>query len=191
MATTLAGRAAGHLWGWILVRGILALILGVLALKWPLGTLFAFTMLFAAYAFVDGLASLIAGVQAGSSGERRGGLILEGLLGIAVGAIFVAMPLVSTFTYAWVTIVLLAVWSVLAGFFEIATAIRLRKEIEGEFLMFLSGLFSVLLGCAIVYFLLRNPAVTILSAAWLIAIYALASGLVLVLLAFKLRSLAK
>jgi uncharacterized membrane protein HdeD (DUF308 family) len=191
MATTLAGRAAGRLWGWILVRGILALILGVLALKWPLGTLFAFTLLFAAYAFVDGLASLIGGLQAGSAGERRGGLILEGVLGIAVGIIFVAMPLVSTFTYAWVTIVLLAVWSVLAGIFEIGTAIRLRKEIAGEFLMFLSGLFSILLGGAIVYFLLRNPAVTILSAAWLIAVYALASGFVLVLLALRLRSLAK
>jgi uncharacterized membrane protein HdeD (DUF308 family) len=57
--------------------------------------------------------------------------------------------------------------------------------------MFLSGLFSILLGGAIVYFLLRNPAVTILSAAWLIAVYALASGFVLVLLALRLRSLAK
>jgi uncharacterized membrane protein HdeD (DUF308 family) len=179
------------LWGWILVRGILALILGVLALKWPLGTLFAFTMLFAAYAFVDGLASLIGGLHGGSAGERRTGLIFQGLLGIAVGVIFVAMPLVSTFTYAWVTIVLLAFWSVVSGLFEIAAAIRLRKEIEGEFLMFLSGLFSLLLGAAIVYFVLRNPAVTILSAAWLIAIYALASGAVLVVLAFRLRRLAK
>jgi uncharacterized membrane protein HdeD (DUF308 family) len=191
MATTLAGRVGGRLWGWILARGILALILGVLALKWPLGTLFAFTMLFAAYAFVDGLASLIGGLQGGSAGQRRTNLVLRGLLGIAVGVVFVAMPLVSTFTYAWVTIVLLAFWSVGSGLFEIAAAIRLRKEIEGEFLMFLSGLFSLLLGCAIVYFVLRNPAVTILSAAWLIAIYALASGIVLVVLAIRLRSLAR
>ena len=191
MATTLAGRAAGHLWGWILARGILALILGVVALKWPLGTLFAFTLLFAAYAFVDGGASLIGGIQGGSAGERRTGLVVRGILGLAVGVVFVAMPLLSTFTYAWVTIVLLAMWSILAGFAEIGAAIRLRKEIEGEFLMFLSGLFSVLLGCAVVYFILRNPAVTILSAAWLIAIYALASGVVLVVLAFRLRSLAK
>ena len=191
MATTLAGHAAGRLWGWILARGILALILGVLALKWPLGTLFAFTMLFAAYAFVDGLASLIGGLQGASAGDRRLGLVFQGILGIAVGVIFVAMPLVSTFTYAWLTIVLLAFWSVVSGIFEIGAAIRLRKEIEGEFLMFLSGLFSLLLGCAIVYFVVRNPAVTILSAAWLIAIYALASGIVLVVLALRLRSLAK
>jgi uncharacterized membrane protein HdeD (DUF308 family) len=191
MATTLGARAAGRLWGWILARGILALLLGVLALKWPLGTLFAFTLLFAAYAFVDGIASLIGGLQAGSAGERRGALVLEGILGIAVGVLFFAMPLVSTFTYAWVTILLLAFWSVMSGFFEIAAAIRLRKEIQGEFLMFLSGVFSILLGCAIVYYVLQNPAVTILSAAWLIAIYALASGAVLVVLAFRLRSLAK
>ncbi|HVU30658.1 MAG TPA: DUF308 domain-containing protein [Sphingomicrobium sp.] len=191
MATTLAGEAAGRLWGWILARGILALILGILALIWPLGTLFAFTMLFAAYAFVDGLASLVAGLRSGSSGGRRTGLVLQGILGIAVGVIFVAMPLVSTFTYAWLTIVLLAFWSVLSGILEIAAAIRLRKEIKGEFLMFLSGLFSLLLGCAIVYFVVRNPAVTILSAAWLIAIYALAAGIVLVILALRLRSLAK
>jgi uncharacterized membrane protein HdeD (DUF308 family) len=191
MATTLARGAAGHLWGWILARGILALILGVVALKWPLGTLFAFTLLFAAYALVDGFASLIGGIQGGSAGERRTGLVLRGILGIAVGVVFVAMPLLSTFTYAWTTIVLLALWSILAGIAEIGAAIRVRKEIEGEFLMFLSGLFSVLLGCAIIYFLLQNPAVTILSAAWLIAVYALASGVVLVILAFRLRRLAK
>ena len=191
MATTLAGRVGGRLWGWILARGILALMLGVLALKWPLGTLFAFTLLFAAYAFVDGLASLVGGLQGASAGERRTGLVLQGILGIIVGVIFVAMPLLATFTYAWTTILLLAFWSVMSGIFEIAAAIRLRKEIEGEFLMFLSGFFSLLLGCAIVYFAVRNPAVTILSAAWLIAVYALASGLVLVVLAFRLRSLAK
>ncbi len=82
MATTLAGHAAGRLWGWILARGILALILGVLALKWPLGTLFAFTMLFAAYAFVDGLASLIGGLQGGSAGDRRPVLSSRASLGL-------------------------------------------------------------------------------------------------------------
>ena len=74
--------------------------------------------------------------------------------------------------------------------FEIAAAVRLRKEIEGEWLLGLAGLFSVLLGIAILVLVLPNPVATILSAAWLIAIYAFATGIALVIQAFRLKSRA-
>ena len=179
-----------HNWGWFLLRGILALVLGVAAFMWPLSAVFAFTLVFAAYAFVDGIMSLIAGVRGARAGERWGALVFRGITGILVGVIFVLLPMVATVTYAFLSIVFLAVWSIIAGVFEIAAAVRLRKEIEGEWLLGLAGLFSVLLGIAILVLVLPNPVATILSAAWLIAIYASATGIALIIQAFRLKSRA-
>ncbi|WP_028970206.1 HdeD family acid-resistance protein [Sphingomonas sp. URHD0057] len=182
---------AAHAWGWVLLRGILALALGVAAIMFPLSAIFAFTLLFAAYAFVDGIASLVAGTRSARSGERWGAMVFRGITGILVGVIFVLLPMLATVTYAFLTVVMVAVWSVIAGIFEISAAIRLRKAIQGEWLLGLAGAFSLLLGMAILVLVIPNPVATILSAAWLIAIYAFAAGLVLVAQAFSLKRIAK
>jgi uncharacterized membrane protein HdeD (DUF308 family) len=182
---------AAHAWGWVLLRGILALALGVAAIIFPLSAIFAFTLLFAAYAFVDGIASLVAGTRSARSGERWGAMVFRGITGILVGVIFVLLPMLATVTYAFLTVIMVAVWSVIAGIFEISAAIRLRKAIQGEWLLGLAGAFSLLLGLAILVLVIPNPVATILSAAWLIAIYAFAAGLVLVAQAFSLKRLAK
>ena len=182
---------AAHAWGWVLLRGILALALGVAAIRFPLSAIFAFTLLFAAYAFVDGIASLVAGTRSARSGERWGAMVFRGITGILVGVIFVLLPMLATVTYAFLTVIMVAVWSVIAGIFEISAAIRLRKAIQGEWLLGLAGAFSLLLGLAILVLVIPNPVATILSAAWLIAIYAFAAGLVLVAQAFSLKRLAK
>jgi uncharacterized membrane protein HdeD (DUF308 family) len=182
---------AAHAWGWVLLRGILALALGVAAIRFPLSAIFAFTLLFAAYAFVDGIASLVAGTRSARSGERWGAMVFRGITGILVGVIFVLLPMLATVTYAFLTVIMVAVWSVIAGIFEISAAIRLRKAIQGEWLLGLAGAFSLLLGLAILVLVIPNPVATILSAAWLIAIYAFAAGLVLVAQAFSLKRIAK
>ncbi|MFP5330245.1 MAG: HdeD family acid-resistance protein [Alphaproteobacteria bacterium] len=179
-----------HNWGWLVVRGVLALALGAAAILFPLGALYAFTLLFAAFAFVDGIASLIAGIRGARTGERWGALVLRGVVGVAVGVLFVLMPMISTLSYAYVTIAMLVAWSVIAGVLEIQAAIRLRKEIEGEWLLGLSGLLSVALGIAILVLVMPNPAATILSAAWLIAIFAIISGVVLIAQGLRLRGKA-
>lgn len=174
-------------WGWIMVRGVLTLALGVAALIFPLSAIFAFTLLFAAFAFVDGVAALISGIAGARKGERWGALVFQGVLGILVGVLFVLMPLIATVTYAYLTVALLAAWSLFTGVLEIWAAIRLRKEMEGEWLLGLSGAISILLGIGVVALLMPLPAVTILSAAWLIAIFAFASGMVLVAQALRLK----
>ena len=179
-----------HNWGWFMLRGVLALILGVCALIFPLSALFAFTLVFAAYAFGDGIMSLIAGIRGARAGERWGALVFRGVTGILVGVIFLLLPILATLTYAFLSVIMLAVWSVIAGVFEIAAAIRMRKEIEGEWLLGLSGAISLLLGLAILLFVIPIPAATILTAAWLIAIYAFIVGVVLVIQAFRLKSKA-
>ena len=176
-------------WGWIVLRGVLALLVGIVALLFPLPALFAFTMLFAAFAGVDGLLSLISGIRgARAKQDRWSTLILRGLVGILVALIFVLMPGVATVGYALASLVLISVWSILVGLLEIAAAVRLRKEIEGEWLLGLSGLLSVLLGLAIPIVLMIHPAATILSVAWVIGVYALIAGLVLIVQGLRLRS---
>jgi uncharacterized membrane protein HdeD (DUF308 family) len=176
---------AAHAWGWVLLRGILALALGVAAIMFPLSAIFAFTLLF------DGIASLVAGTRSARSGERWGAMVFRGITGILVGVIFVLLPMLATVTYAFLTVIMVAIWSVIAGIFEISAAIRLRKAIQGEWLLGLAGAFSLLLGLAILVLVIPNPVATILSAAWLIAIYAFAAGLVLVAQAFSLKRIAK
>jgi uncharacterized membrane protein HdeD (DUF308 family) len=175
-------------WGWFVVRGILALILGTVAFLFPASALFAFTMVFAAYVGADGLVSTIAGVRGATRKEERWwALILRGIIGIAVVALFLAVPLVATLSYALATLGVLSVWAILTGVLEIAAAIRLRKEIEGEWLLGLSGVLSILLGLAVPAALYVNPPATILSVAWVIAIYAVIAGLVLIGFGLRLR----
>ena len=193
MAVESASGAGWHIpvhnWGWFMLRGILALLLGIAAVLFPLSAVFAFTMVFAAFCFVDGIASVIAGIRgANEPGHRWGSMIFSGIVGILIGFLFLVMPMIATFTYAFLAIVMLAAWSIVTGVLEIVAAVRLRRDMEGEWLLGLSGLISLLLGIAIIALVIPYPATTILSAAWLIAIFAFASGIVLVAQALRLRS---
>ncbi len=177
-----------HNWRWFLVRGLLAIALGVLALLVPGLTVFAFAMLFGAFSFADGILSLIAGIKgARNNAERWGMLVFSGLLGIAVGVLFFVWPLMAAATYAFFLITMLALWALFTGLFEIFAAIRLRRSIEGEWLLGLSGALSVLLGVAILAMLAMAPGSSLISLGWLIGLYALASGIALVMLALRLR----
>src|SRR3982751_5589768 len=123
-AASTASRLAKHNWAWFMVRGVLALILGVCAVIFPLSALFAFTLVFAAYCFVDGIASLIAGIRGAQAGERWGALVFRGATGILIGVIFLLLPMIATVTYAFLSIVMLAIWSIITGLFEISAAVR-------------------------------------------------------------------
>jgi uncharacterized membrane protein HdeD (DUF308 family) len=178
-----------HNWKWFMLRGVLALLLGIGAIVFPLSAVFAFTMVFAAYCFVDGVASLIAGIRGGREpGHRWGALVFSGIVGILIGVLFLLMPLVATVTYAFIVLVMLAAWAILTGILEIAVAVRLRREIEGEWLLGLSGAISVLLGLGVIVLVIPYPAASILSAAWLIAFFAVGTGIVLVVQSLRLRS---
>lgn len=137
-------------WKWFVVRGILALILGAVAFLFPVSALFTFTMVFAAYAGADGVFSVIAGIRGATlKKERWWAFALRGLIGLAVAAVFVLMPFAATISYALATLGLLSAWAILTGMLEVIAAIRLRKVIEGEWLLGLSGLLSILLALAV------------------------------------------
>src|SRR5207247_1230562 len=113
------------------LRGLAALVFGTLVFFWPGITLVVLVLWFGAYALIDGLFAIIAAVKAAGRQQRWGSMLLEGVSGIGAGVLAFLWPGIT----ALVLLYLIATWSILTGIFEIAAAIRLRREIEGEWLL--------------------------------------------------------
>ncbi|MGR3381913.1 HdeD family acid-resistance protein [Roseovarius indicus] len=174
-------------WWAFVLRGVLALVIAGLAWFMPAESVLALTLVFGAFAFADGVFGLVAAVRQMREGERWGWLAFSGVLGILTGIVVVVSPFVATFVLAVFLWASIAIWSVFSGAFEIATAIRLRKEIEGEIWLGLSGLVSIILGALVIWFLMTMPAGSLLALWWLLAIYAAIFGVTMILLGLKLR----
>jgi uncharacterized membrane protein HdeD (DUF308 family) len=166
-------------WWVFVVRGIFAILFGILAYAWPGITLATLIIFFGAYVLIDGILLVIKTI--GKWGERddRWLLLLEGLLGIGIGVITFVAPGIT----AVALIFFIAAWSLATGVLEIATAIRLRKEIRGEGWMILSGIASIVFAILVMFF----PGVGALGLLWLIAAYAIIFGVLLVILGLRLR----
>jgi uncharacterized membrane protein HdeD (DUF308 family) len=118
-------RTLGRVWWLLLLRGIVAILFGLLAWMWPGATLITLALFWGAYALVDGIAALLSGWQTKTGGKPMWQVILIGVLGIAVGIFTFVSPGVTAFAL----LILIAVWAMANGVFLIAAAIRLRKEI--------------------------------------------------------------
>jgi uncharacterized membrane protein HdeD (DUF308 family) len=167
---------------WVLaIRGVAAILFGIGAFLWPGLTLTVLVLLFGAYALVDGIFAVIAGITARKEQERWWMMVLEGLAGIVMGVLTFLWPGIT----ALVLLYFIAAWSIVTGAFEVAAAIRLRKEIEGEWMLALAGIASVIFGIL----LLVLPGPGALALIWLIGSYAIVFGVLLLILAFRLRSM--
>jgi len=178
---TLAGLVSRYWWV-IALRGAVAILFGVLAFAWPGVTLQALVLLFGAYAIVDGVAAIIVGIKDYGERERWWATLLGGLVSLAAGIVTFLMPGLTALTL----LTLIAIWAVMRGVFEIVAAIRLRKEIKGEWLMALAGVLSIVFGLYMIAF----PGAGAVAVVWWIGAYAVAIGLMLVMLGFRARSLA-
>ncbi len=170
----------GRNWGWIVVRGIAAMIFGVLALVLPGITLAALVLLWGAYALADGIIALIAAFRIRDRGKPFWALLVVGILGIAAGILTFIWPGMT----AIVLLAFIAAWSLVMGIFQIIAAVRLRKSIENEWLLGLSGLLSIIFGVL----MLINPGAGALAVIWVIGAYAIVFGVLLIALGLKLRS---
>ncbi len=166
-------------WWLYAVRGVVAIIFGVVALIWPGQTLQALVLVFGAYALVDGIFAVIAGIASYRYFERWWAVLLEGVVGVIIGLLTFFWPSITAF----VLLYFIAAWALITGIFEIVAAIQLRRVITGEWALILSGLLSILFGVLLVVF----PGAGALSVVWLIGIYAIVFGISEIILAFRLR----
>jgi uncharacterized membrane protein HdeD (DUF308 family) len=166
-------------WWLFALRGVAAIIFGILAIMLPGITLATLIILFGAYAFVDGIFAVIHAIGGGDESESMWLLLLEGLLGIGVGLITFFEPGLT----AVALLFYIAAWNLATGVLEIAGALRLRKQVSGEFWLLVGGL------CSIVFavILMARPAAGALALIWVIGIYAVLFGISLLALAFRLR----
>jgi len=166
-------------WWALALRGVVAILLGIFTFLMPGITLGALVLLFGAYALIDGVLNLIAAWRAHEGQQHWWVLVFEGIAGIAAGIMTFLWPAITTV----VLVLLIAAWAIVTGVFEIAAAIRLRKVITGEWLLALLGVMSILFGV----FIAAAPIAGALAIALWFGIYAFAFGIVMVVLAFRLR----
>src|SRR5262245_32503156 len=161
-------------WWVLLLRGLLAIAFGIMTFAWPQVTLAVLVLLWGAYALVDGIFEVIAGVRG-----KWWGLVFLGILGIAAGILTFMWPHITALALLWV----IAIWAIVIGIMQISAAIRLRKEVQGEWLWILTGILTVALGVL----LIARPGAGVLSVVWMIGWFAIVWGILLCLLAFKVK----
>jgi uncharacterized membrane protein HdeD (DUF308 family) len=173
---------AAQNWGLFILRGVFAILLGILAFVSPESTLAALILVFAVYAFLDGILAAIAGFAAPNG--PRWWLVVGGAIGIVLGAYTLFNPEITAVAF----VVVIGIFSIVRGVAEVATAIQLRQMIEGEWLYILSGVVAVLFGA---FLLVSPPATGVLAVLWLIAYYAIFAGIMYLMIGYRLRSVAK
>lgn len=169
----------GRHWGWVALRGVVSVLFGFMALFMPAITLSALVLAWGAFALVDGVLALIAGLRIRDHGKPLWALVIVGLLGVAAGIVTFVWPGLT----ALVLLYIIAIWALVAGVFQVIAAIRFRKAIRNEWLLGLSGLVSILFGGM----LAMQPGAGALALVWVIGIYAVFFGILLLVFSFRLK----
>jgi len=166
-------------WWVFAIRGIAAILFGILAFAWPGITLAVLVLLWGAYALVDGVLSLVSAFR--TTHDHRWGLLIEGIIGIGAGIVTFIWPGLT----ALVLLYIIAVWALITGVLELIAAFRLRRVVRDEWWLVLGGVASVVFGVL----MLAMPAAGALALVWLIAAYAIVFGVLLIALAVRLHGL--
>lgn len=166
-------------WGPVLVRGVAALIFGLLVLFAPAISLAVLVLYFGALALVDGFATVAAAVANRRAEQPWAGFLLSGLLGIAVGVVTFLWPGVTALALVY----LIAFWAIVLGLGEVAAAIRLRHVISGEWVLVIAGVLSLIFGVLIAIFPSTGALAVLLWIAW----FAIVVGILRIIQALRLR----
>jgi uncharacterized membrane protein HdeD (DUF308 family) len=169
-------------WGWIVARGVAAIIFGLCALFVPGITWVVLMSFFAAYALIGGIAAIVTALSRETRADRPWGLLLvEGILGIAAAVVWVLWPAATSLAFVYV----LGSWAIASGILEIGTAIRLRKTIKGEWMLALAGVLSIALGVTVWLW----PLAGALALVWWIGAYAIVFGALIIGVGLHMRRL--
>jgi uncharacterized membrane protein HdeD (DUF308 family) len=167
-------------WWAVVIRGVAAILFGILTFAAPGTSLLAIAVIFGIYAIVDGALDLAFAWRRAHEGRRWGWLVFEGVVGIGAGVIALAWPDLT----AMVLLTVIALWAIVTGAAEIAAAIRLRRHIQGEWMLATGGVLSIIFGVLLLLF----PGAGVLVLLSLIGAYALVFGLLLIALGVRLRA---
>jgi uncharacterized membrane protein HdeD (DUF308 family) len=167
-------------WWAVALRGIVAIIFGVLCFLFPSITGLSIVLVIGAYLLVDGIGAVITALNQRTGNPDWWITLLEGIVGIIAGILALLRPGMT----AVVLLYLIGAWALVTGIFEIAAAIRLRKEIENEWALGLTGVLSIIFGILTFLF----PDASAITLLWLIGGYSIAFGIILLVLAFRLRN---
>ena len=165
-------------WWALALRGAFAVLFGVAAFVLPGLTLALLLALFGAYALIDGVLAIVAGVKAAEHRERFGSLLWRGILGIAAGLAAFVFPGVTAVALTLV----IGVWAIVTGVLEIVAAVHLHRA-HGEWLLLVNGVLSVVFGLVLVF----APGLGLLTLVWIVGGYAICFGLIMLTLALRLR----
>jgi uncharacterized membrane protein HdeD (DUF308 family) len=165
----------------LIVRGIIGVAIGFVAIAWPGVTIAVLVVIFGFYALIDGFTNLLLGLTRRAAHGRSWVHALQGIVGIAAGVLTFIWPGVT----ALVLVLFIASWAIVTGVIEVVAAIKLRKEITGEWLLALSGLLSVAFGVLVLAF----PFAGAVGISWVLGSYAIIGGFILIALGVRLRSL--
>lgn len=166
-------------WWLVVLRGVLAILFGLITFLWPGVTWLALILMFGVYAIIDGIFAITAGVVGSKFSPRWWMFLLEGIISLAAGVIAILRPGFASV----VLIAVIAIWAILTGILEIAAAVRLRREITNEWMLAFAGFVSIVLGVVLFF----QPVAGGLVITLMIGAYALIFGIMLVMLGLRLR----
>ena len=164
-----------------MIRGIAAIIFGVIAFVYPGLTIATLVLFFGAWVLIDGIFRIVGAIGHRASDPDWGWQLVIGILGIVVGLLTFHAPQIT----ALALVIYIAAWALMIGASEIAIAVKMRREIKGEWFLILMGLASI----AFAVLLLWNPIAGAAAVIWLIAWYAVVIGILAIFFGFRLRSL--
>ena len=176
--TEVMSAALARNWWAVALRGVAGIVFGVIALLMPATAMVSLAWLFAAYLLVDGVFAIIAAVRAAEQHERWGLLLLEGVLDLVMGGIVWLFPLGAILAFVLIT----AAWALITGALMLISSFRLRGT-HGRLWLALGGVVSLVWGVLLVV----APFAGAVVLTWWLGAYAVAFGVVLLILAFRLR----
>jgi len=174
-------EALKRYWWVPVIRGISGIVFGIIAFAYPAIALATLVLLFGAWVLIDGVFRIVGATAGRASDPDWGFHLIIGILGIVVGILTFRAPRIT----ALALIIYVAAWALMIGAAEIALAVKLRREIKGEWFLILMGLASIIFAVL----LLWNPGPGALALLWLIASYAIVFGVLAIFFGFRLRSL--
>ena len=167
-------------WWALVIRGIAAIIFGILTFAWPGATIAVLVIFFGVYALIDGIFAIISAVRAAEHHRRWAVFAIEGVVGILIGLFALFAPIAATALFVYV----LGAWALITGILEIGAAMRLRRHIPGEWALVLTGALSIVFGILVFF----APYAGAVALVWIIAVYAILFGILWLILGFRLRN---